>query len=54
MVAHTSNPTAWEAETEGSQVQGLPGQLSKTLYPSDFFFFFKKKKKKKEAGEVAQ
>jgi hypothetical protein len=31
MVSHTYNPSSWEAEAGGLQVQGQPGQLSETL-----------------------
>ena len=31
MVAHTCNPSTWEAETGGSQVQGQPQQVSENL-----------------------
>ena len=30
-VVHTCNPSAWEAETGGSQVQGQPQQFSEAL-----------------------
>ena len=30
-MAHACNPSTWEAETGGSQVQGQPQQLSKPL-----------------------
>ena len=32
MVAHTCNPSTWEAETGGSQVRGQPQLLSETLH----------------------
>ena len=31
MVAHAYNPSTWEAETGGSQVEGQPQQFSETL-----------------------
>ena len=31
MVAHTYNPSTWEAETGGLQVQGQPQQISEAL-----------------------
>ena len=31
VVAHTCNPSAWEAETGGSQVLGQPQQFSEAL-----------------------
>lgn len=31
-VAHAYNPSAWGADTEGSQVQGQPGIRSETLF----------------------
>ena len=31
MVAHTCNPSTWEAETGGSQVRGQPQLLSEAL-----------------------
>ena len=32
MVAHTCNPSTWEAETGGSQVGSQPQKLSETLF----------------------
>ena len=32
MVAHACNPSTWEAETGGSQVQSQPQQFSKALH----------------------
>jgi hypothetical protein len=32
MVLHVCNLSTWEAEAEGSQVQGQPGSHSKTLF----------------------
>ena len=32
MVAHACNPSTWEVETRGFQVEGQPQQLSKTLF----------------------
>ena len=32
MVAHTYNPSTWEAETGGLQVRSQPLKLSKTLF----------------------
>ena len=43
VVAHTCNPSTWEAETGGSQAGGQPGQLSETLTQN---------KKTKRAGGI--